>query len=118
MNTYDSLGARQEPPEQTEPIGLDMFGNDLYGDETILINDYDVILADDTDKYLDHRLEKMKLSQKLRRIEELSSYLVDKDVEDLKLIDDLLSDILTDKIKGVGTAEYFNLSEEKASEAL
>lgn len=114
---YDSLGARQLP-DSSEPIGEDYFGHDLYGDETVFVADDVIITADDFENYTIDQLKQMKPQAKLKRIQELSSLTVRNDVDDLKLINDLLDDILTDKINAIGVSTFFNMTEEKAFDAL
>lgn len=117
MSEFDSLGARQQP-KSSEPIGEDYYGHDLYGDEIVFVSDDVIITEDDFKKYTADQLKEMTPQAKLKRVQELSSLTVKADVDDMKLVDDLLNDILKDKIESIGVSNYFNMTEERAEEAL
>ena len=117
MSEFDSYGARQQP-KSSEPIGQDYYDHDLYGDEIVFVSDDAIITEDDFERYANDQLQEMTPQAKLKRVQELSSLTVKKDVNDMKLVDDLLSDILKDKIASIGVSHYFNMTEERAEDAL
>lgn len=113
----DAIDNYLEPPVSEEPIGQDFLDHDVYGDEQVYVGQ-DIVFEDDFDEYVNFRLKKYTLLKLLSEIQNLSSLTVKSDVDDLNHIRAVLTDILEDKITEIGVATYFDLTEQKASEAV
>lgn len=58
MPEFDSLGARQEPPEEPEPVVKDWRGNEIYAGELVYIIGVDVVLKEELEEYIETTIGK------------------------------------------------------------
>lgn len=58
MNPFDSLGARQLPPDEPDPISFDWRGNPLYQGDLVYSIDDQFIHEDDLLEYCKSKLGK------------------------------------------------------------
>lgn len=89
-------------------------GTDWKGDEVMecqpIYRKNELIIPEDSLKdFNEEQLRKMTAKEKLNRILELTSYSVKDDVESIQMINNLLEDILNEKIGNIGIAEYYDL---------
>lgn len=90
-------------------VGTDWKGNKVVHSQPVYRRDELLIPEDSLKEFNQEELRKMTAKNKLNRIIELTSYSVKSDVEDMQMINDLLNDILTEKILGIGIPEYYDL---------
>ncbi|TYU88948.1 hypothetical protein FZX01_05415 [Listeria monocytogenes] len=58
MTEFDSLGARQEPPEELTPVTEDWQGNEIYAGELIYVIGTDVVLKEELEEYIETTIGK------------------------------------------------------------
>ena len=90
-------------------VGIDWKGNKVMHCQPVYRKDELLIPEDSLKEFNQEALRKMTAKNKLNRIVELTSYSVKADVEDIQMINNLLDDILTEKILNVGIPEYYDL---------
>ena len=90
-------------------VGIDWKGNKVMHCQPVYRKDELLIPEDGLREFNQEELRKMTAKEKLKRIVELTSYSVKEDVENMQMINNLLEDILTEKISSVGIPEYYDL---------
>jgi hypothetical protein len=61
MNDFDSLGARQQPPREPEPIASDVFGNPIFEGEHCYLTEEGYVKEDDIMEYVEQHFPKIIL---------------------------------------------------------
>lgn len=61
MKDFDSLGARQQPPNETSPVGVDWQGNSLYQGDSCYLTEEDYVPVDDILEYAQQHYPKIEL---------------------------------------------------------
>lgn len=61
MKDFDSLGARQQPPKEVNPVGVDWQGNPLYPGDTCYLTEEGYVPVDDILEYAQQHYPKIEL---------------------------------------------------------
>lgn len=108
----------KETPKAEKAIAEDYQGRDIYPHEMVFVSGDGLIGADDTAEYTLYKVTKMTATEKIKAIEELTSYTVKEDEEIMKEIHSMLNDMLLEKISRVGIVDYFELTCQEVEDSL
>ncbi len=61
MKDFDSLGARQQPPEEVNPVGVDWQGNSLYPGDFCYLTEEGYVPVNDILEYAQQHYPKIEL---------------------------------------------------------
>ncbi|MFS1134084.1 hypothetical protein [Enterococcus hirae] len=61
MNEFDSLGARQLPPKEIGPVGVDWQGNPLYPGDSCYLTEDGYVQEEDILEYVQQYFPKIEL---------------------------------------------------------
>ena len=61
MKDFDSLGARQQPPNEYSPVGVEWQGNSLYQGDSCYLTEEGYVPVDDILEYAQQHYQKIEL---------------------------------------------------------
>ena len=61
MNDFDSLGARQQPPNEASSVGVDWQGNPLYSGDSCYLTEGGYVQEEDILEYVEQYFPKIEL---------------------------------------------------------
>lgn len=61
MKDFDSLGARQQPPKEVSPVGVDWQGNSLYQGDSCYLTEDGYVQEEDILEYAQQYFPKIEL---------------------------------------------------------